>query len=431
MLGPNSRETRLWHGQVRMADVKSSEVVIVRGQGAYVWDERGHRMLDVPAGLWYCNIGHGRREMASAISAQVEQLEAYSTFQQYANRPALDLAERLVASAPLGPGAKVFFGNGGSDAVEIACKLARRYWAALGSPSKRTIIARDRSYHGLHGFGTSIGGLDANREGYGELIPDVIRVETNSWAALEDAVRSVGADAIATFICEPIIGAGGIIHPPEGYLENVERICRDNDILFIVDEVITGFGRTGEMFACDRYGLQPDFMLFAKAVTSGYIPLGGAIIAERVAEPFWADGSTHVFRHGLTYAGHPTACAAALMNLDIISREGLVDRARELESVLASALEPLGDHPRVLEVRTGVGLLGGVQLVDAHDAPYVCEWCCDHGILARLVGDGDTIQISPPLIITEAEIHEIAQVIADAVEQVDVQHHASAPATTS
>ena len=292
-----ARDTRLWHSQALMSAVRGRERLIARGEGAYVWDEDGNRLLDATASLWYCNVGHGRAEIADAVDAQMRRLEAYHCFQQFATRPAVELAERLAAMVPIDD-ARIYLTSGGGDSVEAAAKLARRFWDVVGRPEKRLIVTRELCYHGLHGFGTGIAGLDVNRTGQGELLADTERVATNEAEALARVVAEHGADAVAAFFCEPIIGAGGVVHPADGYLDQVQRICRENEILFVVDEVITGFGRTGEMFACERYGLAPDMMVMAKGVTSGYLPLGAVAIAEPVWAPFWEPGARPMFHHG-------------------------------------------------------------------------------------------------------------------------------------
>lgn len=408
--------TSLWHPLAAMAAVKGDELVIERGEGCYVWDADGRRLLDSTASLWYCHVGHGRAQIADAVAAQMKKLENYHTFQQFANPPALELADRIARMAPLGDGAKVFFGSGGSDGVESAAKLARLYWSALERPEKQTIIARHRSYHGLHGFGTSLGGQVANQRGFGRLIEDVAHIETTSADALREAIAERGAENIAAFICEPIVGGAGIVFPPEGYLAEVQRICAENDVLFIADEVITGFGRAGSMFAVERYEVAPDMIVFAKGVTSGYLPLGGVIVNARVAEPFWEDGSERSFRHGVTYAGHPAVCVAALSNLDILEEEELPARARELETTVAEVLEPLRDHSAVIDVRTGEGLIGGVQ-VDPAATGVISRACLERGMIPRIVGDGDTVQVSPPLIISRDEIERIGEILGEALDE--------------
>ena len=408
--------TSMWHPLAAMSAVSGDELIIERGDDCYVWDAGGRRYLDSTASLWYCHIGHGRAEMAEAVSKQMRTLENFHTFQRFANLPALELAERLAAAAPLGEGAKVVFGSGGSDGVESASKLVRLYWAVLGRPEKQAIIARRRSYHGLHGFGTSLGGQVVNQRGFGRLIEDVVHIDTTSAAALATAIAERGADTVAAFICEPIVGGAGIIFPPDDYLPEVQRICRANDVLFIVDEVVTGFGRAGAYFASERFGIEPDLLIFAKGVTSGYLPLGGVIASARVAEPFWAEGSEHSFRHGVTHAGHPTVCAAALKNLDILQDEDLIARSRALEATVQRVLEPLRDHPAVVDVRTGSGLVGGVQVVDPSQVPAIIQGCMERGMLSRVVGNGDTLQISPPLTIAEVQLDTIAAILGEVLD---------------
>jgi putrescine---pyruvate transaminase len=409
----STTRTRLWHPQAHMPSVKNGELVLVRGEGAFVWDEQGRKFLDVPASLWYCNVGHGRGEIADAVARQMRQLETYSTFQQNTNRPALELAERISDLAPV-EDSRIFFTSGGGDSIDTAVKLARLYWHAVGRPEKRTIVSRDRGYHGLHGFGTSITGIAVNREGLGELMPETVRVPTNDADAFVRLLEEQG-DTIAAFVCEPVIGTGGVVFPSAGYLETVQQACRRHDVLFVVDEVITGFGRTGEMFASSRFGLDPDVLVVAKGLTSGYMPLGAAIVAQRVWDPFWKDGSNLVFRHGVTYAGHAAACAAAQANLDLLERERLVERVLELEPVLNRALDPLRTHAGVAEVRTGAGLLAGIELSDPSAAVRVCDLCLAAGALMRVIAGG-TLQISPPFVVEEDDLDFVARVVADALD---------------
>jgi adenosylmethionine-8-amino-7-oxononanoate aminotransferase len=408
-------ETALWHSQAHMPSVKRGEIVVVRGEGAYLWDEDGNRYLDTPSGLWYCNVGHGRKEIADAVAAQMATLETYHTFQQFANRPALDLAERISELAPI-PHAKVFLTSGGSDAIDAAGKLARRYWSALGKPEKRTIVTRERAYHGLHAFGTSIIGLDINREGIGQLVSETARVATNDASAFAALIDELGSDAIAAFFAEPIVGTGGVIHPAPGYFDEVQRLCREHEILFVADEVITGFGRTGELFATQRFGLEPDMMIMAKGITSGYLPLGGVIVDERVWTPFWEDESDLVFRHGLTYAGHASVCAAAMANLDILEREELVARVRMLEQVLERELRPFESHELVAEVRTGIGLLAGIELHDTAAAQRVASGMLARGVIGRTLPDG-VIHVAPPFVVTEDDLAMLAAVIGEALDE--------------
>ena len=406
--------TALWHPQAHMPSVEGHELVLVRGEGGWVWDEDGRRYFDVPASLWYCNVGHGRRELGDAAAAQMAALESYSCFERLATAPTLALAERLAGLLPLRD-AKIFFTSGGSDGIELAAKLVRRYWTALGRPEKQTIVTRDRAYHGLHAFGTSITGLDLYAEGLGPLISETARVPPTSIEALVQLLERQG-DKIAAFFCEPVIGTGGVIPPPPGYLEEARRLCSVHDVLFVADEVITGFGRVGAIFGCTRFGIEPDLMVMAKGITSGYLPLGAVAVGPRVAEPFWSGASELVFRHGLTYSGHATGCAVALAHLDILERESIVEQAAALEAVLVNALAPLAAHPLVSEVRAGVGVIAGVQLTDQALADRVKARCLEAGFLMRVI-TGATLQISPPLITQPSEIQAIVDAIANALDR--------------
>lgn len=409
-------ETKLWHPQAHMPSVKRREIRFTRGRGSYLWCSEGRRYFDVPASLWCCNVGHGRGEIARAVAKQIRQLETYSVFGPFATEPAQTLAERLALLCPI-DNPKVFFGSGGSDAIDTAAKLAWRYWAVMDRPEKSLMISRRGAYHGLHVFGTSITGIEENRSGYAGLVRDCALVDGNDASALKSLIASVGHERIAAMFCEPVIGAGGVIPPAPGYLESVRKLCGDNDILLIIDEVITGFGRTGYMFASQRYGLSPDILVVAKGLTSGYLPLGAAIISERLWRPFWEDGSQEIFHHGLTYSGHAAACAAALENLTIIEREDLVARVRSLEPVLERALADLQSLPAVRSVRFGGGLLAGIELVDASVAGKISEEALDHGLILRQIKSGTTLQISPPFIATRQELEELGEKLKDIIRR--------------
>jgi adenosylmethionine-8-amino-7-oxononanoate aminotransferase len=420
--------TRLWHPFADMAMVKDAEVVIERGEGAVVWDEQGRSYIDARGGLWYCAAGHGRGEIADAAADQMRRLAAYDTFERLANRPALDLAERVSELSPLRNGA-VFFTSGGSEAVDTAAKLARRYWHALGRASKQVIVHRRHAYHGMNAYGTSLAGIPSNREGFGMLIPDVASVSHDDPAELAALLEARGDD-VAAVIGEPVIGAGGILHPPAGYWAAVQELCRRHDVLLIADEVITGFGRLGRWFGSARLGIEPDLITCAKAITSGYLPLGAVIAGERVQEPFWSQPGT-MFRHGFTYSGHPTACAAGLANLDLMARERLVERVAALEPVLAATVEPLRTAPLVSEVRAGLGLLAAVEFdpdVRAADPGLVeriVHACRDQGVLTRGLA-GRALQISPPYVITEAQLQAMTAGMAAAIETVAAASPAAA-----
>jgi putrescine aminotransferase len=412
-------DTNLWHPFSDMAAVRGNELVLTRGEGVWVYDDRGNRYLDCSASLWYANIGHGRREIAEAVARQMSELEAWGIFGDVATPPALELADRLAAHAPM-EGAKVFLTTGGGDAIETAAKLARLYWHVTGSPHRQHVVGRVAGYHGTLGFGTSIGGIDANRTGYGPLVEQTSHVAWDSPDALRDEIARLGAERVAAFFVEPVIGAGGVHPPPPGYVEEVAEICRDTGVLFVIDAVICGFGRLGDWFGTDRFGVRPDLVTFAKGVTSGYLPVGGVLVSGRVAEPFWTERGRVTVRHGQTYAGHASACATALANLDILEREGLITRGAELEAELLDTLAPLADHPLVGEVRGGTGLLAAVAFdpeLLAEDAALPGKAALAvrrHGLVLRALGR--ELAISPPLIVTAEEIGLIADGIQAALD---------------
>lgn len=416
-------ETRLWHGFADMHSVAGAEFVLVKGDGVWITGADGRRYLDATGGLWYAAAGYGRRAIADAAAEQMVRLHAYSNFGPYATEPTRTLAARLADLSQMA-GSVVFFTSGGSEAVETAAKLVRRYWDAVGRPGKRTIVAREDSYHGMAAYGTSLAGIAGNREGYGPMVEAVEFVARDDVDAIAELFAD-HADRIAAFIGEPVVGAGGVYPPPPGYWEAVADLCRRHDVLLIADEVVTAFGRLGRMFGFERYDFVPDIVIFAKAVTSGYLPLGGLIVGERVAEPFWAPGTNAVFRHGYTYSGHATACAAALANLDILESEHLVERVARLEPVLAAALGRLSEAPLVSDIRT-VGLTGAVELsVPPAVVEQVVLAARGYGVLTRSLR-GVALHVSPPFVITTDEIETLVSAYAAALEDVA----AIAPATT-
>jgi putrescine aminotransferase len=411
------RDTRLWHPFSDMATVRGAEFVISRAEGVWVWDDQDRRYLDATASLWYANVGHGRAQIADAVRAQLLKLDAYSVFGDYTNEPARDLAERLAGHAPMSD-ARVFLTSGGGDSVDTASKLARHYWSALGQPGKVHLLSRIGGYHGTHGFGTAIGGIEVNRHGYGPLLQHASLVEYDAVDGLEREIARIGAENIAAFFVEPVLGAGGVYPPPPGYMEGVAEVCERHDILLVADAVICAFGRLGTWFGVERWGLEPDMITFAKGVTSGYQPLGGVMVSGRVADPFWSEPG-RVIRHGSTYAGHPAACAAALVNLDLLEHEGLIARGAELEQDLLGALAPLAEHPLVSEVRGGTGLMAAVEIdADALSGgvtvPAVAAAAREHGILVRPLGS--SIAFSPPLTITAAELALIGSSVLEALD---------------
>ena len=407
-------ERSFWNPMTNVGAFRERGITIVRGEGSTVWDDAGNALLDVSAALWYCNVGHGRAELADAAAAQMRDLAAYKTYDGFTSPRTETLATRVAALVPF-DGAKIFFTSGGGESIDTAAKLARAYWVAVGKPDKHVVISRQYAYHGSNAYGTSLTGMASLVEGFGRLVPDVEQVAWGDAEALGAAIDRIGADRVCAFFAEPIIGAGGVMIPPEGYLERVQEICREREVLFVLDEVITGFGRVGEWFATERFDLSPDLVTVAKGITSGYIPLGGVIASARVAEPFWAEGTQNVFRHGYTYAGHATACAVALANLDVIEREGLVQRVRTLEPVLAEAMRSLESHPAVAQVRAGVGLLAGVELADPSKLQAVIDAAYERGVLVRGIR-GVALQVSPPFVITEDEIATTARVFGEALD---------------
>lgn len=405
-----------WNPQAHMPTVMDRQVVIERGEGAYVYTQDGQRLFDGSAALWYANVGHGRAEIAEVAAEQMRKLETYHTFGRYVNDQAQALSERLRELAPMAD-AKVILNAGGSDAVDVACKLARRYWQVEGAPAKKIILSRESAYHGLHAYGTSVGGLDFNREGYGteSLIPETARVSRDDIEAVEAEILRIGPENIAAFISEPIMGTGGVHPPAPGYLEGLQRLAAEHDFLLIADEVITGFGRTGQMFASQRYNLSPDIVTMAKGITSGYAPLGGILVAPRVWEPFFTRGAeSPVYRHGTTYSGHATSCAVAMKNLDILEAEHLVQRAKELETVLAEATTVLEGHALVRDIRVG-GFLAGIELDPAISGEALADTLIERGFIFRPL-PGNNLQMSPPFVTTDSEVHTAVKAIKDALD---------------
>jgi adenosylmethionine-8-amino-7-oxononanoate aminotransferase len=414
--------SRFWHGFADMHSVADAEVVIRSADGVWLEDIAGNRYLDATAALWYCNVGYGRREIADAVAEQLDRLPAYSSFGAYTSEPTVALAERLATLAPF-PKAVVFLGSGGSDAVDTAAKLARRYWDVIGKPEKRVIVSREFGYHGMHGWGTSLVGIAPMKAGYGgNFIDEVVNVGAMDVESL-GALFAQGSGEIAAFIGEPVIGAGGVYPPEDHYWPEVSRLCREHEILLMADEVITGFGRTGHMWATTRYGIEPDMITFAKGVSSGYVPLGGVLVGERVRAPFWDDdGPGAVFRHGYTYSGHAGAAAAAMANLDIIERERLVARVALLEPVLDRAVRRLASAPGVGEIRTvgltaAVAFRGDLLAADPGLPERAVVAALRHGVATRVLR-GHALQISPPFVITETEIDTMVDGLGAALEDV-------------
>ena len=406
-----------WHPFAEMSKVQHAPFIVDRGEGIYVYDEEGRRYLDAAASLWYMNVGYGREEIIDAMTAQLRKLAAFHTFIDYGTRPPIELAEKIAAVSP-DPGSKVFFGSGGSDAVDTAAKMARRYFNAVGQPERTVFISREWAYHGMHPYGTSLGGMEPNRIGYGgDLVADIVIVPYDDPEAVGKAIDHAGAERIAGIFVEPVIGAGGVRPVEPAYLTGVQDLIHQAGGLYVSDEVITGFGRAGDWFAANRFGLEPDLITFAKGVTCGYAPLGGVIASPKVAAPFF-DTPGLVFRHGYTYSGHTTACAAGLVVMDILEREGLLSRAASLEEELYQALLPIEELEVVDSIRRGVGALAAVQLAVGDDETLPARAsvaCRQAGVLTRAMGGG-ALQISPPLIITPDQVNEMATLIRAGLE---------------
>ncbi|MBD8756733.1 aspartate aminotransferase family protein [Pseudomonas coleopterorum] len=402
--------------------------IITKADGVYLWDSEGHKILDGMAGLWCVAIGYGREELVQAASAQMRELPYYNLFFQTAHPPALELAKAIADLAPEGMN-HVFFTGSGSEGNDTVLRLVRHYWALKGKPEKKVIISRVNGYHGSTVAGASLGGMPGMHE-QGDLpIPGIVHIaqpywfdeggdmspdEFGVWAAeqLENKILEVGEDNVAAFIAEPIQGAGGVIIPPDTYWPKVKEVLARYDILFVADEVICGFGRTGHWFGSDYYDLAPDLMTIAKGLTSGYIPMGGVIVRDEVVNVINQGGD---FNHGFTYSGHPVAAAVGLENLRILRDEHIVDNVRaEAAPYLQKRLRELLDHPLVGEVR-GLGMLGAIELVkdkatrsrhEGRGAGMICrQFCFDNGLIMRAVGD--TMIIAPPLVISHAEIDEL------------------------
>jgi putrescine aminotransferase len=412
--------------------------VIERADNIYLWDTEGQKILDAMSGLWCVNVGYGQRALIDAATRQLEKLPFYNAFFQTATPPAIELAELLAEVAP--PQFQhVFFSGSGSEGNDTVVRMVRRYWDVLGQPQRQVIISRWNAYHGSTMAGASLGGMAGMHAQGGLPIPGIVHIDQPYWfengagmtrdefgraaaRQLEAKILEVGADKVAAFIGEPIQGAGGVIVPPTTYWPEIQRICDRYGILLVSDEVITGFGRTGRWFGCETMGTKPDLMTFAKGVTSGYIPLGGVMVGDRVARVLIDQGGE--FNHGYTYSGHPVACAVALANIRLIRELGLVERVRDdVGPYLARAFAQLAEHPLVGEAQT-CGLMGALLLVkdkgaaDGRGTPFPAELeigmvcrghCFREGLIMRAVGD--RMIIAPPLVITRAQIDEMVGLI--------------------
>ncbi len=408
---------------------KKGARMITRAEGVWLTDSDGNRLLDGMAGLWCVNIGYGRTELADAAARQMRELPYYNTFFQTAHPPVVALSARIAELAP-GDLNHVFFAGSGSEANDTNLRMARTYWATLGKPDKQIVISRKNAYHGSTMGGASLGGMTPMHEQGGLPLPGIVHIDQPYWWAeggnmspedfgiararqLEQEIDRLGEDKVAAFIAEPIQGAGGVIIPPDSYWPEISRICAERDILLIVDEVITGFGRTGNWFGSQTYDLKPDIVTIAKGLSSGYQPIAGSIVTDAVAEVIGAIE----FNHGYTFSGHPVAAAVALENLRILDEEGIVTRVREKTApYLAECWQSLAEHPMVGEARVK-GMMAAIELTPDKSARakfageegkvglITREFCFANGLVMRHVGD--KMIISPPLVISESEIDEL------------------------
>ncbi len=383
---------------------------ITHGKGSLVWDHTGHEMIDAMASLWYCQIGHGRGDMADAIAGQVRQIEAYSCFDPFTNGPADALAEKIANLTPM-PDARVFFTNSGSEAIDSAMKLARLTQVLDGQPERRLIISRVRGYHGTNYGGTSAQGLPLNKEGYGTLLDEVVQVAADDIEALS-RLMAENSNRIAAVLTEAVQGAAGVYPPNDGYLDEARRLCDQHGALLIFDEVITGFGRLGTWFAAEHFDVVPDLTAFAKGVTSGYMPLGGVIVGRRVGEALESDRD-FILRHGYTYSGHAAACAAGLKNIEILEKNKLLRAASAMGYRLERGLRAIADDGGVDHVR-GVGAVFAVGLRGDQNAVQLRDAMLKAGVITRAIGT-DTITYCPPLVTTDEQIDTIVDVLAEAV----------------
>ncbi|NMP21437.1 aspartate aminotransferase family protein [Sulfobacillus harzensis] len=421
--------------------------MIARADGIYVYDNRGRQYIDGHGGLWLANVGYGRREIIDAIAQQAEALAWFPSFGGFANEPSLRLADKLVELLAPDGMAHVMFSNDGSEAVETALKIARQYWKIKGRANKHKFITRRFAYHGVTMGALSVQGVTENRMEFEPLLPGVVHVSapyphhcsmhpdspicTLACArAVEEAILTQGAETVAAVIAEPIQAAGGVIIPPPDYLRQVREICRRYDVLFIADEVVTGFGRLGSWFGARHYGIQPDLMTMAKGITSGYVPLGATAVSDAVFEAFYDMAvSGPEFRHGNTYSGHPIAAAAALANIAILEREALPDHARAMGPVLQSALKNVQTrHPQWVVDANAEGLLGRLELRDpggrlasGQIGAKIAQYMYDLGVIVRPIGD--VVTFSPPLTIAEPEIQHMVAAAEEALGMVEAEVH--------
>ena len=412
------------------------KIIIEKGEGIYLTDKNGNVYIDAMASLWNVNVGHGREELAEAAAEQMKKLAFSSSFSTFSNEPAILLAEKISSIAPEGLNA-VFFTSGGSESNDTAIKLVRHYWRIQGKPEKRKIIGLNRAYHGVAAASTSATGIPEFWNMAGKMMVDMYHTDNpygsgkeKALASLRSLIESEGPETVAAFMAEPIQGAGGVLIPPEGYLQEVRKICDEYGILYIADEVITGFGRTGKWFGVENFGVIPDVISFAKGVSSGYIQLGGVIVSDHIHDVL-KEKSTGTLFHGYTYSGHPTAAAVGLKNIEIIEREGLVENSRKMGEVLLEGFKKLQSEIDIVGDVRALGLIGAVELVEdpvtnkrfdssLQVAPKVIEALHQRGVISRAVTyEGtDIICFSPPLVINQEQVETMIDKLRDAILEV-------------
>ena len=411
---------------------KKRSRIITRADGVYIYDADGNKILDGMSGLWCVNAGYGRDELVNAAEKQLRDLPYYNSFFQCAHPPSIELS-KLLGEVTQPQFDRVFYTGSGSESIDTMIRMVRRYWELMDQPDRQVIIARENAYHGSTIAGTSLGGMKLQRAQGGMLVPGIEHVQQPYWfgsdhsmspdefgrfaaGEVERRIEKIGPDRVAAFVAEPIQGAGGVIIPPDTYWPEIQRICDQHGILLVTDEVICGFGRLGEWFGADYYGVTPDLMTFAKGVTSGYLPLGGVMVGNRVSDVLIDRGGE--FFHGFTYSGHPASCAVAIANIRIIRDEKLVERTREdIGPYLQEKWAKLAEHPLVGETRM-VGLMGALELVrdkgslerfdeDAGAGTICRDLLVNNGLVMRAVGD--TIVTAPPLTLSHAEADEMIE----------------------
>jgi len=437
----------LFHPMAHPRAMQSSRPdIIVRGEGCWVWDVDGHKMIDGVAGLWSSNLGHSNRAVRDAIVAQLDELPFYNTFRGTSHPRAIELSARLVKLMAEDGVAAVMFGNGGSDAVEGALKIARQYWKLQGQAERSKFISLKQGYHGVHFGGMSVNGLGNIRRAYEPLMPGCFHVDTpwlyhNPYSQdpeelaricanlLEREIQFQGADTVAAFIAEPIQGSAGVIVPPANYWPLVREVCDRNKVLLIADEVVTGFGRSGAMFGTRLWGVKADIWCLAKGISSGYVPLGATALSHKVADAFLADSSgAGTIAHGYTYSGHPVAAAAALATLDVLQTQDIVGNAARVGAHFQARLADFAQRFSFVGDVRGQGLMSGIEMVSdkaartpmarSSDIPQrVARQAYQRGAMVRI--SGPNMILSPPLIITREEIDHLVDILEASFAAVD------------